>query len=249
VVQVASNLPSRSVRQAYDFVLSEGSPEYYQEFIELFPDDPLCVHVRWLLANLLEAAAWHQAVLANSPLAYQAFYESHAKSPYAMAALRLQSQPKTLSLNQPSHLILPQHLAQGGELNNKLGGDPHLQSGKLVTLAAHGNQTIPANASSGGKITNMPVQTVGNNPTNKVVELQTTKHEFRNDRHDDNVTRLNPNPGPLATNSGQGNHLNGNGNALFARPAGNSTGNFAPHMAQSMGGGGMMGGGGFGHHR
>ena len=33
VVQMASNLPNRSVRQAYDFVLSEGQPEYYQEFI------------------------------------------------------------------------------------------------------------------------------------------------------------------------------------------------------------------------
>ena len=33
VVQMASNLPSRSVGQAYDYVLSEGSPEYYEEFI------------------------------------------------------------------------------------------------------------------------------------------------------------------------------------------------------------------------
>jgi hypothetical protein len=37
IIQTASNLPSRSVRQAYDYVLSEGSPEHYQEFIELFP--------------------------------------------------------------------------------------------------------------------------------------------------------------------------------------------------------------------
>ena len=33
IIQTASNLPARSVRQAYDYVLSEGSPEYYQEFI------------------------------------------------------------------------------------------------------------------------------------------------------------------------------------------------------------------------
>ena len=261
VVQVASNLPSRSVRQAYDFVLSEGSPVYYQEFIELFPDDPLCIHIRRLLGNLLEAAAWHKAVLANSPLAYRTFYESHVNSPYAMTALKLQAQPKSLSLYQPSHLILPQHPAptmpaQGGHLNNKFEGDLHLQSGKLVALPSHGSETIAANGTS-GKIMNMPMQTVGktlsneglktNGPTNKVVEVQTTKHEFQTDRHTNNVARFNSNPGPLATNSGQGNHLNSN--VLFTRPAGNTMGNSTPHLAQSMGGGGMMGGGGFGHHR
>src|SRR2546430_8602585 len=33
IIQTASNFPSRSVQQAYDYVLSEGSPEYYEEFI------------------------------------------------------------------------------------------------------------------------------------------------------------------------------------------------------------------------
>src|SRR6266436_1457623 len=66
IIQTASNLPGRSVRQAYDYVLAEGSPEYYQEFIQLFPHDPLSDRIRWLLGNLLEATAWHRAVLANS---------------------------------------------------------------------------------------------------------------------------------------------------------------------------------------
>ena len=52
IVQIAANLPSRSVRQAYDYVLSEGSPEYYEEFIRLYPHDPLCDHIRVLLGNL-----------------------------------------------------------------------------------------------------------------------------------------------------------------------------------------------------
>ena len=46
IIQTASNLPSRSVRQAYDYVLSEGSPEYYEEFIRLYPHDPLSDRVR-----------------------------------------------------------------------------------------------------------------------------------------------------------------------------------------------------------
>ena len=111
IIQTASNLPARSVRQAYDYVLSEGSPEYYQEFITLFPRDPLCDHIRRLLGNLMEAAAWHKAVLANSPLAYKAFYDSHANSPYARAALKLQSQPKMVPLMQPTHLFVSQQLA------------------------------------------------------------------------------------------------------------------------------------------
>jgi len=68
-VQMASNLPSRSARQAYDYVLSEGQPQYYQEFIQMYPHDPLCDRIRWLLANLLVANAWHKTVLANSPIA------------------------------------------------------------------------------------------------------------------------------------------------------------------------------------
>src|SRR5260370_6790503 len=61
VVQTASNLPMRSVRQAYDYVLSEDSPAYYQEFIQMFPRDPLCDRVRILLGHLLQATAWHEA--------------------------------------------------------------------------------------------------------------------------------------------------------------------------------------------
>lgn len=115
VVQMASNLPTRSVRQAYDYVLSEGSPDYYQEFIHMFPHDPLCDHIRWLLAGLLEAQAWHKTVLLNSPVAYQAFAKDYAGSPYAQVAQKLQSQPRIVPLLQPTHLLLshdptPTHL-------------------------------------------------------------------------------------------------------------------------------------------
>jgi hypothetical protein len=107
VVQMASNLPGRSVRQAYDYVLSEGSTDHYREFIELFPRDPLADRIRHLLADLEQAAAWHAAVLANSPLAYKTFSDSHADSPYAAAALRLQVQPRLVPVLQPTHLMVP----------------------------------------------------------------------------------------------------------------------------------------------
>src|SRR5581483_12466909 len=42
VVQMASSLPSRSARQACDYVLSEGNDEYYEELIQMYPHDPLC---------------------------------------------------------------------------------------------------------------------------------------------------------------------------------------------------------------
>jgi len=147
VVQMASNLPSRSVRQVYDYVVSEGSPDYYQEFITMFPYDPLCERIRHLLWELREAAAWHQTVLANSPFAYKAFYEHHNNSPYAQAALHLQSQPKTMPLNRPTHL---------------LNGGVHLpvQSGpsKVVIMPAPGKDIGASNGV--GKIVTLPA---GNN--------------------------------------------------------------------------------------
>ena len=104
IVQMAANLPSRSVRQAYDYVVSEGSPEYYEEFIRLYPHDPLCDDIRVLLYNLKVAKAWHKAVLANSPFAYKTFHENYSNSPYAPAALKLYGAPKAVPLMQFTHL-------------------------------------------------------------------------------------------------------------------------------------------------
>ena len=164
VVQMASNLPSRSVRQVYDYVVSEGSPQYYQEFITMFPYDPLCDRIRHLLWELTEAAAWHQAVLANSPIGYKAFYEHHNNSPYAQAALHLQSQPKMMPLTQPTHLF---------------NGGVHLpvQSGpsKVVTMPAPGKDIGASNGV--GKIVTLPA---GNNgrirADHEIKTIDTVKH-------------------------------------------------------------------------
>jgi hypothetical protein len=241
VVQMASNLPSRSVRQAYDFVLSEGSPEYYQEFIQLFPDDPLCVRIRWLLANFLEAAAWHKAVLLNSPLAYKAFYESHANSPYAIAAHKLEAQPKILPLTQPAHLILPQHGAP------TLKSDLHLQTGHVVTLPTPSKGTTPVNGTA-GKIVTLPVQTTNKTTPTEVLKSNTPavlknsssiKHalelphgepQFHTERHEDAGVKFKSEPMPVKRIQR---------NNFADRPAGNS---LTPHFA-ATGGGGSFGGG------
>src|SRR6476620_3180853 len=132
VVQMAANLPSRSARQAYDYVLSEGQPQYYQEFIAMYPHDPLCDHIRWLLNNLLITQAWHKAVLANSPLGYKSFYDSYGNSPYAQVALKLQVQPKLIPLMQASKFLAPQNIAPTFKVSNL--GQP-----KYMPLMQQGN--------------------------------------------------------------------------------------------------------------
>ena len=203
VVQMASNLPSRSTRQAYDYVLSEGRPEYYQEFIAMYPHDPLCDHIRWLLSNLLLSQAWHQAVLANSPLGYKTFYDSYGNSPYAQVALKLETQPKLIPLMQATKFLAPQNIAPtlkygnlgqpkympliqqgngGSQMNANL---PVMQKpvdgiGKVVTLPAPTNTTI--NNGTVGKIVSMPVNVGkgGSNVDVKTTDVKTTNVQTQN---------------------------------------------------------------------
>jgi caspase domain-containing protein len=197
VVQMASNLPSRSARQAYDYVLSEGNPEYYQEFIRMYPRDPLCDHIRWLLANLLISEAWHKTVLANSPLAYKSFYDSYSNSPYAQSALKLQLQPKQIPLLQATHFLAPQTIAPTLKIGNpgptkyiplvqnkpidsnvigKLGNGGH-----IVTLPTNNqpNQPTTTPPQNPGKIVTLtaPTNTTTNHGTvGKIVTLPTTNN-------------------------------------------------------------------------
>ncbi|WP_375159542.1 caspase family protein [Bradyrhizobium sp. RDT46] len=170
VVQMASNLPSRSTRQAYDYVVSEGRPEYYQEFIRMYPHDPLCDHVRWLLNNILISQAWHKTVLANSPVAYKSFYDSYGNSPYAQVALKLQAQPKQIPLMQATKFLAPQNIVPTFKIGN-LGQQkymPLLQQGNgggqlngnlpIVQKPIDGN--VIGKPGNGGQIVNLPA---GNN--------------------------------------------------------------------------------------
>jgi len=248
ITQVASNLPGRAVRQAYDYVLAEGSPENYQEFIEMFPNDPLCDRIRRLLGNLLEAAAWHRAVLANTPLVYKAFYESYGNGPYAQSALKLQSQPKIVPLLQPTHLIVSEQLAPTLKLTN-LGASKYntvLKTGeiqatsKIVTLPAPGGNAVSSiKGNETGKIVSMPVTTVskangnqdlkGNGSPSHVVDNPTTPQHVRTDRRE-GILKLNANParGSLP-----------HGNPLSGKIGGGFKFNPSPHFAQGSGRGFM----------
>ena len=187
LVQMASNLPSRSTRQAYDYVVSEGRPEYYQEFIQMYPHDPLCDHVRWLLSNLMLSQAWHKAVLANSPLGYKTFYDSYGNSPYAQVALKLQTQPKQIPLMQATKFLAPQNMAPTFKIGNlgqtkymplmqgnggsQMGGNlPVVQKpidgnvigkgGQIVNLpAGNNNQQNGTPSQTPGKIVTLPAPT------------------------------------------------------------------------------------------
>jgi len=158
VVQTASNLPMRSVRQAYDYVLAEDQPAYYQEFIQMFPRDPLCDRVRILLGHLLQATAWHEAVLVNSPLAYKSFYDKYAGSPYALSALKLQAQPKAMPLLQPTHLIVPQHLEPTLKFAGPTKYNLNIKPGGTFGQG-HGNPIGNGQGTIVGKIVTMPAPT------------------------------------------------------------------------------------------
>jgi hypothetical protein len=135
----ADNLPSRSAHQAYDYVLAENSVDNYQEFIRFYPQDPLCDRIRVLLGSLLQANAWHHAVLANSPIAYKSFYDKYSNSPYAQNALKLAEQPKLVPLSQPTHIIAPPSIKLGGGLGISKG-NPGFNLGTQGLLQGHGPQ-------------------------------------------------------------------------------------------------------------
>jgi hypothetical protein len=265
ITQVASNLPGRAVRQAYDYVLAEGSPEHYQEFIEMFPNDPLCDRIRRLLGNLLEAAAWHKAVLANTPLLYKAFYESHGNSPYAQSALKLQSQPKIVPLLQPTRLIVPERLAPTFKLTNlgaskgDIGGLVHggeiihapgivtkqpsdsQGTSKIVTLPAQGATTVTSGTGSAtGKIVNLPVTTVGKASGNQDLKGNgPTNHVVDSPTTPQHFRTDGHDHGvfKLNANPTQGNPPRGN--TLPPKIGGGLSANPNPHFAQGPGRGGF----------
>jgi hypothetical protein len=80
-VYSSASMQGRQPHDAYRYALANDSVQGYQDFIAFYPTDPYCEYVRALLAAKLVALAWHQAIVANSPFAYQQFYHQYPVSP------------------------------------------------------------------------------------------------------------------------------------------------------------------------
>lgn len=225
VVQMAANLPSRSTRQAYDYVVSEGRPEYYQEFIQMYPHDPLCDHVRWLLNNILLSQAWHKAVLVNSPFGYKTFYDSHGNSPYAQMALKLQMQPKQIPLMQATKFLAPQNIAPTFKIGN-LGQPKYMPlmqqgngggqiNGNLPVVQKPVDGNVIGKLGNGGQIVNLPAGNNNNQPgqqngtpsptPGKIVTLPAPTNTTTNNGGIGKIVTL-----PATNNKPDGGNVNGN---------------------------------------
>lgn len=138
-VQVAS-MRTRAPRDAYNMAITEGSVEYYQEFVRIYPYDPFADHIRRLLAAKLIAVAWHGAVLANSPVAYQNFYSQYSDSPYGPLALKLAAAPKMMPLYQPTKIMVAPQIAPQIKLTNFNG--VNIGQGNNAPIGLGGNGTL-----------------------------------------------------------------------------------------------------------
>src|SRR5262245_17215846 len=125
-------------RQAYDLVVMEDSVDAYEEFLLLYPYDPLAERIRYLLGLRAQALAWRYAVLANTPDSYSYYLNSYPGGYYANQAMRLREQPRIRPLDsvmaprvidppRPLRVSLPS--SQGGD--SKGGSSPN--SGKQGT--------------------------------------------------------------------------------------------------------------------
>lgn len=133
-VQVAE-LRTRSVRDAYQTVVAEDSIEYYEEFVRLYPRDPLCDHIRRALLRRLQMIAWHNATKSNSAQAYQNFLSKHGNSDFANAAKKLQERPKLVSVNPKIGIKI---------------GDIGTKTGPVIPFPKNGNAPIGNTGIGGG---------------------------------------------------------------------------------------------------
>jgi uncharacterized caspase-like protein len=108
-----AELGSRPAIQAYDVVIEEDSIEYYEEFIRLYPADPLTVHVRRKLGLRKEMIEWQNVTYRNTPEAYARFASTFSNGAMFLAARKLQERPRNIEIAFPRR------------------GDPRLNEGRF----------------------------------------------------------------------------------------------------------------------
>ncbi len=75
-------------RQAFAATLQRDTVQAYEEFLTIFPDDPLARRVRALLAARREAATWREARLADRPQSYWTYLARYPRGAHAKEARR-----------------------------------------------------------------------------------------------------------------------------------------------------------------
>ena len=96
-----ADLRAQPARVAYEAVIAEDSVEYYEEFVRLYPADPLCDRIRRLLSRRQQMIAWHNVTHRNSPDAYASFVSRFGDSDLVRAARRLQDRPRRVNIAFP----------------------------------------------------------------------------------------------------------------------------------------------------
>ncbi len=85
-------------------------------------------------------AAWHYAVVTNSPVVYKDFYSKYSDSPYAITAMKLSVQPKMLPLYQPTKIMVAPQIAPQVKLTNFNG--VNIGQGNNAPIGLGGNGSL-----------------------------------------------------------------------------------------------------------
>jgi hypothetical protein len=162
-----AELGSRPAIQAYDVVIEEDSIEYYEEFIRLYPADPLTVHVRRKLGLRKEMIEWQNVTYRNTPEAYASFASTFSNGAMFLAARKLQERPRNVEIAFPRR------------------GDPRLNEGRF------GNFKVNVVRSS--SLINFPrgQQNNAGGNRNPVIPFQRNENKAQNQNQNQNQKQAN----------------------------------------------------------
>jgi hypothetical protein len=90
----ADELRALTPDEAYDLAIEEDRPEVYEEFVNLYPTHPHAGFLRRSLTRRVEAIAWRNAAVVNTPEAYRTYLAAYPGGKNATEALRLRERPR-----------------------------------------------------------------------------------------------------------------------------------------------------------
>jgi uncharacterized caspase-like protein len=92
-VQVDAGLRTKPIRSfdardAYAAALERDTLQGYEDFVQAFPQDPLCGRVRAIVAARREAIVWRRTYRADTPPAYWSYLDRYPRGPHAADSRR-----------------------------------------------------------------------------------------------------------------------------------------------------------------